>query len=353
MNPTLEFSDSLNDPPPIPPQRFRPSDDTSAQLLRQRRPQNDRARLQIRRHSSVDGMPDYEIQHVQQGSRDYAVVNLKAKKNSVPDRGTNPAVSEAASQRSPVRPRSPDDRGSPIGQRSPVGRNSPISLLSPVGRNSPIGQRSPTGQRSPKGQRSPILPPKQKSLDTGLDQQKIERADGSPKPHRRGGEYIQLQFQKEPKEKPSPDLQLGRAANAPTALPRDVKTKFAYSTIVFEKEPEKDLERAQDLKKKKAPPPLPPKYDSEPPHKGMKKFQSDSHMAPQNHKGMPGSKPTSLPDLVQDEDRLEQTRTNYSSPPTAPSRHNHVQQSNGVGGPEDESGYVMVSKHEIPQVPPR
>ena len=233
---------------------------------------------------------------------------------------------------------------------------------SPLGQRSPVGTRSPLGQRSPVGAKSPILPPKQISVDTALDtNQKSQKPNGSPKPRRRG-EYIQIQFAQESPAAPETDT------SAP--LPRDPKTKFPYSTVVFEKEPEKngekgqnlkmieverDVEKAQNLKKKKPPPSLPPKYDSsESSKKGMKKFVSDSHVTSESQMGMPPSKPNSLPDLIS-EGEYEVLGFSSTSPESlsTSSDYKHIQQQNGARDTKDDPPYVNVPRRGAPQPKPR
>ena len=324
-------------PPPIPPQRFRPVDDMSAVHMRQKKtPQGGRESL--RRHSSVEGFTVEDL-HMQQGQR--------LKKASVPDHAMNLILQRDGRW-------SPQDQRSPNGQRLLQGHRSPQGQMSPNGRGSPLGQRSPVGAKSP------ILPPKQVSLDTALDtNQKSQKPNGSPKPRRRG-EYIQIQFAQESPAAPETDT------SAP--FPRDAKTKFPYSTIVFEKEPEKngekgqnlkimeperDVEKAQNLKKKKPPPQLPPKYDSESSKKGMKKFVSDSHMTPESSKSMPPSKPNSLPDLISEEEY--KVLAFSSTPPETPSTsdYKHIQQQNGTQDTKDDPPYVNVPRRGAPQPKPR
>ena len=330
-------------PPPIPPQRFRPVDDMSAVHMRPKRPQGGRESL--RRHSSVEGFTVEDL-HMQQGQR--------FKKGSVPDHAMNLILRKDGQW-------SPKDQRSPNGHRLPQDHRSPQGQKSPNGRGSPLGQRSPVGARSPIGKKSPILPPKQISLDTALDtNQKSQNPNGSPKPRRRG-DYIQIQFAQESPAAPETDTS--------TPLPRDAKTKFPYSTVVFQKEPEKngekgqnlkimeperDVEKAQNLKKKKPPPSLPPKYDSsESSKKGMKKFVSDSHMTSESSMGMPPSKPNSLPDLI-NEGGYEVLGFSSTSPETpSTSDYRHIQQQNGTGDIKDDPPYVNVPRRGAPQPKPR
>ena len=359
-----------NPPPPIPPQRFRPVDDMSAVHMRSKRPQGGRESL--RRHSSVEGssVEGFRVEdlHFQQ--------RLNFKKASVPDHVMN-LISESGRQppkgqrsppnghRSPQGQSSPNGHRLPLGQRSPNGHRSPQGQMSPNGRGSPLGQ---VGARSPLGQKSPILPPKQISLDTALDtkQKNQKPSNGSPKPRRRG-EYIQIQFAQESPAVPE--------ADASPPLPRDPKTKFPYSTVVFEKEPEKDrekvqnvkildperdVEKAQNLKRKKPPPQIPPKYDSsESSKKGMKKFVSDSHMTefPRN---LPPSKPNSLPDLINEGEYeivalLSRSPAPRSTVPETPilSEQSPTQQQNGTRDTKDEPPYVNVPRRGAPQPKPR
>lgn len=120
------------------------------------------------------------------------------------------------------------------------------------------------------------IPPKQQSLATS-DKKKPSLVSPKLEKEKRG--YVELQFH----------------TNKETEIPRDVKPKFGYSQLIFQKETstEKDLGKAQELKKKKAPPALPPKYDGEIPK--LKTHQSEFHV---REAAPPSKKKVSLPELT-------------------------------------------------------
>lgn len=167
-----------------------------------------------------------------------------------------------------------------------------------------------------------------------------EEKQKNPKKKQSAG-YVQVHFHHEnsvPKGKIMPESNLSKT-------PVDTKkTKFGYSTVVFEKEKKQtDIEFAEELKKKKphSQPVPPPKY--EPSGPAMPKHSSDSRLL-QHTKNVDYS----------DIDFSKQgpySAVGTSSP--------DLQQSIAADNIDDESGYVNVKHRGLaggvagPPVPPR
>ena len=147
--------------------------------------------------------------------------------------------------------------------------------------------------------------------------------------------YVQLHFHTN--GSPQPKGKIVSERNGTKPVDRG-KTKFGYSTVVFEAEKkESDVEKAEQLRQKKPVPQPPPKY--EPSASGMPKHSSDSKLLCSGVKDV-------------DYTEIDFSKTSQSSAKGASSPDLRQSRANGDG---DESPYMNVQKGLPigPPVPPR
>lgn len=240
----LEAPDgNLDDPPPIPPQRYV---DTSSVVPRPKprglMPESNGIKSR-RRHSSITGSSEYEK----------AMEKEKEKIDRV-------NVSGAM-----------------------------YALVSKSAKNSQSS--SPTQATSP-----PLLPLK------GKEVRRILPKTPSPYAERKG--YAQLEFQNGTSNFHSPSP---TPTSVPDSdLPRDIRTRWDYSTVVFDSDTqkEKELENGEGIRKNKPLPPPPP----------GSKSTSDSLIAPQPAPRQ--KKPHSLTDVRNANNQLGSAYDNVDFSPT-------------------------------------
>ncbi len=217
-------------------------------------------------HSDISPPAGFEIEHVQAGSRgqQYALVTKFKKQTDVPDNPTSQDHLPAQEHR---------DNG---GETS--------KLLTPI----------PDRRDDPRPPVSPNTERRKKELG-----------------------YVSLHFHGEP---PVGGANRGGGRVAPSELPRDVRTKFAYSKVVFSG-PEKDTEAAQELKRVKRQPVPPPRYEG---RKGMHKVISDSNVrSTDSNKSHKSKKSESVPDLTEERARIpvnhgvDYADLDFTQPPVA------------------------------------
>ena len=250
-----EPDSNLDDPPPVPPQRYLgnpsviPRPKSRGATASDLEVQDSKAR---RRHSSIIGQSEWDRE-----------IEKEREKVSHVDVGD---VTYAVISKEKSRKRSLPD--------------SPNRVASP-----------------------PV--PLAKDVLAGKQVRRIQPKTPSPTDQRKG--YVQLEFQngmsklKSANSTPAPE---------PQQLPRDVRTKWGYSTVVFDKDAqkEKEFEFAETTKKNK---PLPP-----PP--GRKTTSDSSILAPQP---VPrNKKPESLTDLNKGSDPrgLEYAAIDFTSAANTP-----------------------------------
>lgn len=148
-----------------------------------------------------------------------------------------------------------------------------------------------------------------------------EREGGGKKDPRRQPGYVQLHFHRENGEMKG---KIEPERTPPSASSRvDVgKTKFGYSTVVFEKEKSKDL---VEKKRQKLPPQPPPRYEGSAP--ALSKNASDSQLLyadVNHHKTAKSNHGTSSPDLSQSSStgyvNVRYNATTNSNAPVIPPR---------------------------------
>ena len=166
------------------------------------------------------------------------------------------------------------------------------------------------------------------------------RPPSSPRADRKTREpgYVQLHFHND-----KPRLVMEKEEEE--ERPRDVKNIFPYSQVVFDREPKKDPEKAQEMKRKKPQPTPPPRYEGH----VMSTMYSDSNIIVVNPTQNASKKKMSLPELTSKDARLSE-RT--ASPPRAFSPR--AVAVSPLGKIQEDSGYVNVTFTQTPpQVPPR
>ena len=200
------LDDSLNDPPPLPPKKF--SDDSSLNLQgvvpRKPRKHHEKGDKRIPLRRRHSSI----LQHSDLKKADFEVEHVTVG-------GQNYAV---------------------VKKKASV----------PGPPSKPITDESPSEQQA--------------ALETPEQKVKGPANSSSPRPPRQAPGYVQLHFQS--------DRTKAQVIDDDTPLPKDVRTKFGYSTIVFDDEPQKDVALARELKKNKPVPAPPPKYDKAPPKPG-------------------------------------------------------------------------------------
>lgn len=154
------------------------------------------------------------------------------------------------------------------------------------------------------------------------------------KKNKPSGGYVQLHFHTEN------SVQKGKIMpeNPPAKTPVDSKkTKFGYSTVVFEaaEKKESDLEYAEQLRQNKPPPIPPPKYEAS--SSPLPKHSSDSRLLRTNV------------DYSDIDFSKKSVNTHTAKGTSSPD----LRQSSVANGDGDESPYVNVVRHEGPPVPPR
>lgn len=145
------------------------------------------------------------------------------------------------------------------------------------------------------------------------------------------GGYVQLHFHTEGSVQKGKIMPENKPPNRDTG-----KTKFGYSTVVFEAEKkERDLEYAEQRRQNKPPPPTPPKYESSS-AAAMPKHSSDSKLYHTD---------------------VDYSKIDFSKKPTprgisSPDLKQSLM-ANGGDVAEEESPYVISVRNEGPPVPPR
>lgn len=157
--------------------------------------------------------------------------------------------------------------------------------------------------------------------------------------------YIQLHFHNTPDGGRRGKISPEKPKPTESSIQDFDRTKFGYSTVVFETEKKtSDLECAERLKQNKSPPPPPPKYDS---GRSMTKIPPDSHVSPQPSSKQEGNTyidvQTSSPDLRQSNQGSDESPyVNVRRPvgdvkPVVPPRR-------GIAAPVDQSPPVPVRR---------
>ena len=195
--------------------------------------QNVTTAKRIRRSSSLTDfkkVPEQQVRHIKKGRDDYAIVAMK-KKSSLPDNHEQLENVATGQRRLPEIPNSLEISDS----------------------------RPPPTQASSNAQpgRTDAQFNAREKLESRVKQRMGKDSAPSPPQQKQKG-YATLDFNNGAPEEAQPE---GKASMRITEeLPKDVKTKFAYSTVVFNKD-DQDKETAQQLKKNRPQPPPPVKYD--------------------------------------------------------------------------------------------
>lgn len=181
-------------------------------------------------------------------------------------------------------------------------------------KNSPVPNGRGAKPRQKK--KSPPLPFQKKKLQAGSSEERtssVEENDQNPRatgpvsvrPDHLGMGYAELRFSHEGGDyDTTPSSSASKAAggsndNDEDVLPHDVKTKFGYSTILFDEAKQKDIIAAERLKKEKGPPPpVPDRYRGGGVDKAKKLRQylsdtSANSLQPREHKYQGKARPIS------------------------------------------------------------